>query len=71
MEPVCVVRRTWFSAVGVASSGEGDGEVATPLVVPFVIVFWDAGEERVDGSNVKDVGKWPVWNVLLCRRRCP
>ena len=42
--------------VGSASSAAADSVVGAGVVA---------------GRSVMDTGKWPVWKVLLCRRRWP
>jgi len=49
----------------------GDWEGARVVVGSSALADSIFGAGVVAGRSVMETGKWPVWNVLLCRRRWP
>jgi hypothetical protein len=64
--PVWVLRRTWLRPPVGGDSSSLSITIASPLLFIALIA-----EERVEGSSVMLIGKWPMWKVDLCRRRWP
>jgi hypothetical protein len=67
--PDWVVWRIWWRG-GCVDGGEGVAVSMSSLSLLVKVSVVD-GRERCDWTRWRDVGKWPVWNVDLCRRRDP